>query len=64
MSHTATATNWNGKTIRVEFKFNPRRVPSIDELAKKAHAAFEKAGFTTIRLDSIDNELVPYALAY
>lgn len=64
MSHTATATNWNGKTIRIEFKFAPRRIPSLDELAKKARAAFERAGFTTIRLDSIDNELVPYALAY
>lgn len=64
MSHIAHATNWNGKQISIEFKFAPRRVPTLDELAKKAHAAFEKAGFTTIRLDSVDNELVPYALAY
>ena len=59
--HEAKALNWNGKTIRVTFKAGTERLP---ELAKRAHAAFHRAGYTTIRLDEIDGERIPYMFAY
>lgn len=65
MSHSATALNWNGKVLHIEFKAgSAKRAPKLDELAKKAHAAFHRAGFCTIRLDSIDGESIPYMFAY
>lgn len=65
MSHTATATNWNGKTLHIDFKAGTTsHRPKLDELAKRAHAAFHRAGFTTIRLDLIDGESIPYAFQY
>lgn len=65
MPHTATATNWNGKTLHVDFKAGTKsRHARLDELAKKAHAAFHRAGFNTIRLDTIDGETIPYMFQY
>lgn len=59
--HTATATNWNGKTLSLTFK---AATSDLAKLAKKARAAFERKGFTTIRLDKVDELSVPYELAY
>lgn len=59
-----TATNWNGKTIKGEFKFKPKGTVRLDELAKRAHAALRKAGYTTYRLDAIGNESIPYMFQY
>lgn len=65
MSHNATALNWNGKVLHIEFKAGSKnRAPKLDELAKKAHAAFHRAGFNTIRLDTIDGESIPYMFQY
>ena len=66
MPHTATATNWNGKTLHLTFKLSTKnnRRPRLDELAKRAHAAFHREGFNTIRLDTIDGESIPYLLQY
>lgn len=59
--HNAEALNWNGKTITITFKAGTEK---LDVLAKRAHAAFHRAGFTTIRLDKIDGERIPYMFAY
>lgn len=65
MSHEATCTNWNGKKLTITFKAgSAKRTPKLDELAKKAHAAFHRAGYNTIRLDSIDGESIPYMFQY
>ena len=65
MQHNAVATNWNGKRLHVEFKAGTKnRHPRLDELVKKAHAAFHRAGFNTIRLDEIDGESIPYMFQY
>ena len=65
MPHTATATNWDGRTVSVTFKAGTKdRAPKLDELAKKAHAAFHKLNYWTIRLDLIDDERIPYAFQY
>lgn len=59
-----TATNWNGRSIKGEFKFKPKGPVRIDELAKRAHAALHRAGYTTYRLDTIGNERIPYMFQY
>lgn len=59
--HTAKATNWNGKTIITEFK---AATSDLAKLAKKARDTFERQGFPTIRLDMVDNTVIPYELAY
>ena len=59
-----TATNWNGRTIRGEFKFKPKGAVRLPELAKRAHEALHRAGYTTYRLDTIGNEHIPYMFQY
>lgn len=59
--HTATATNWNGKTLSITFK---AATSDLSKLAKRARSMFERNGYTTIRLDSIDETALPYELAY
>lgn len=59
-----TATNWNGRTIKGEFKFSPKGEVRLPELAKRAHAALRKAGYTTYRLDKVGDEFVPYMFQY
>lgn len=59
--HTATATNWNGKTLTLTFK---AATSDLSKLAKKARDTFERQGFPTIRLDRIDETVLPYELAY
>ena len=59
-----TATNWNGKTIKGEFKFAPKGEVQLPELVKRAHSAIQRAGFTTYRLDTIGNEHIPYMFQY
>lgn len=61
---TFTATNWNGKKIHGEFKFKPKGEVRLPELAKRAHAAIQRAGYTTYRLDTIGNESIPYTFQY
>lgn len=56
-----TATNWNGKQIRVEAKTS---ITDLEKLAHKAHKAIKRAGYTTYRIDTINGIHVPYALAY
>ena len=59
-----TATNWNGRTIKGEFKFAPKGEVRLPELAKRAHAALHKAGYTTYRLDKVGDEFIPYMFQY
>lgn len=58
--HTATATNWNGKSLTLTFKASG----DLAKLANKARKLFESQGFPTIRLNTIDNIVLPYELAY
>lgn len=59
--HKATFENWNGKLMTISFKSTTTKWA---EMCKKAHAAILKAGYTTVRLVSIDNDPVEYQLAY
>lgn len=59
-----SATNWNGTTIKGKFKFKPKGTLHLPELAKRAHAALHRAGYTTYRLDKIGDESIPYMFQY
>ena len=64
MPFSYSATNWNGKTIRGEFKFKPKGEVRLPELVKRAHAAIQRAGYTTYRLDKVGDESIPYMFQY
>lgn len=62
--YTFSATNWNGKRIEGEFRFKPKGAVQLPELVKRAHAAIQRAGYTTYRLDKVGNEFIPYMFQY
>ena len=61
---TYKATNWNGKTITGQFKFTPKGEVRLPELVRRAHAAIQRAGYSTYRLDKVGDEFIPYMFQY
>lgn len=59
--HIATFEDWDGTIRTIKFKC---KVTIWSHLCKAAHAAILRAGYTTVRLALVDNDVVEYALAY
>lgn len=56
-----SATNWNGKAIRLSFRTS---LTDMGKLCERAHTTIRRAGYTTYRLDALNDEPVPYPLQY